>query len=279
MNLENNSVVTSGSTVTTKGVLNFEGIGKIIAVIQNEEENKKDKKTKPGRELYVCDNKQAKEVRHPETQVELGDGVKYQLAINKETERMIGYIVGASGSGKSHFAKQFITQYHKAYPSRPVYIISALTEDPTLDSLKYLQRIKLTDDFVNDDLSSADFQDSLLVLDDIDTLSKKAIRNKVNQLKDDVLSCGRHFNTSLLLTAHQPCRGAETKLILNESHFFTIFPLGLQGRAKSYLLETYLGLSKDQIQKLKNIDSRAITFIKGYPQVVLAEKIAYILAD
>ena len=81
------------------------------------------------------------------------------------------------------------------------------------------------------------------------------------------------------MTAHQPCRGSETKLILNESHFFTIFPLGLQGRAKSYLLEAYLGLSKNQIKKINDIDSRAITFIKNYPQVILSERDAYILTD
>lgn len=263
-----------------KGCLNFEGVGKLVAVIKDETESKKEKKKHtPHQELYVCDNKQAKELRHPETSVNLSDGYRFQLGINKETERMIGYIVGASGSGKSYFAKQFINEYHKAYPSRPIYVISALSEDPTLDSIKCLKRIKLTDAFVNDDLSSADFQDSLLIMDDTDTISQKKVRNKVNQIRDDVLSCGRHFNTSLLVTAHQPCRGNETKLILNESHFFTIFPLGLQGRAKSYLLETYLGLSKEQIHKLKQIDSRAITFVKNYPQVVLSEKTAYILTD
>lgn len=263
-----------------KGCLNFEGVGKIVAIIKDETEgSKKEKKSRPSQELYVCDNKQAKELRHPETSVNLSDGYRFQLGINRETERMIGYIVGASGSGKSYFAKQFINEYHKAYPSRPIYVISALSEDPTLDSIKCLKRIKLTPEFVNDELSSADFQDSLLIMDDTDTISQKKVRNKVNQIRDDVLSCGRHFNTSLLVTAHQPCRGNETKLILNESHFFTIFPLGLQGRAKSYLLETYLGLSKEQIHRLKQIDSRAITFVKNYPQVVLAEKTAYILTD
>lgn len=269
----------SETETMAKGCLNFEGIGKLIAVIKDETEGKKNKKHNPAQDLYVCDNKESKELRYPETQINLSDGFRFQLGINKKTERMIGYIVGASGSGKSHFCKQFILEYHKAYPSRPIYIISALSEDPTLDSLKCIQRIKLTDDFVNDELSSADFQDSLLIMDDTDTLSNKKIRNKVNQIRDDVLSCGRHFNTSLLVTAHQPCRGNETKLILNESHFFTIFPLGLQGRAKSYLLEAYLGLSKIQINKLKKIDSRAITFVKNYPQVVLAEKTAYILTD
>ena len=35
----------------------------------------------------------------------------------------------------------------------------------------------------------------------------------------------------------------------------------------------------NQLRKLKDIDSRSICFIKGYPQVVLAERNAYILTD
>lgn len=264
----------------TKGCLNFEGVGKIIAVIKTDSEKKESKKSRPNQELYVCDNREAKDIRYSaETSITIPDGYRFQLAINKDTERMIGYIVGSSGCGKSYFCKQFIKEYHKAYPSRPIYIISALSEDPTLDSLKYIQRIKLTDSFVDDAITASDFENSLLILDDTDTISQKKIRTKVNALRDDILSTGRHFNVSLLVTAHQPCRGAETKLILNESHFFTIFLLGLQGRAKSYLLESYLGLSKNQIKQMNSIDSRAITIIKNYPKVILAERDAYILTD
>lgn len=263
-----------------KGCLNFEGVGKIIAILKDDHDRKDGKKNRPNQELYVCDNREANEIRFSaQTSISLPPGYHFQLAINKDIERMIGYIVGASGSGKSYFCKQFISEYHKAYPTRPVYIISALAEDPTLDSLKYIQRIKLTDSFVEDTITASDFQDSLLVLDDTDTISQKKVRNKVNQIRDDCLSTGRHFNVSLLVTAHQPCRGAETKLILNESHFFTIFLMGLQGRAKSYLLESYLGLNKKQIKKLNDIDSRAVTIIKNYPQVILAERNAYILTD
>jgi hypothetical protein len=262
----------------SKGALNFETTGKIIAVIKNDGEKEGKKKSRQ-QELFVCDNKQAKELRYPETEVTLDEGYRFQLAVNKDTERQIGYICGASGSGKSHFCKQFVMEYHKAYPSRQIYIISALTEDTTLDSIKCLKRIKLTEEFLEDDLKSIDFQDALVLLDDTDTISNRKMRTKVNQIRDDILSTGRHYNVSCLVTTHTPCNGFETKLILNEAHFITVFPSGLGGRAKAYLLETYLGLDKAQIRRLKNIDSRAITFIKGYPQVVLAERNAYILRD
>ena len=266
-----------------KGVLNFEQIGKIIAVIKDSSsETKKSKKVKakhstPNEELYVCDNKQAKEVRHPEEIVVLDDDHHFQLAINQDTERQIGYVVGASGSGKSYFVKQFAMEYHRVYPSRPIFIISALSEDSTLDSLKCLQRIKLSESFIEEDFKAVDFENSLMILDDTDTITNKKILQKVNQIRDDILQCGRHNNVSCLITSHTACNGIQTRLCLNESHFITFFPSGLGGRALKYLLENYLGFDKQQIKRVKSIDSRAITIIKGFPQVILAERECYLL--
>lgn len=263
----------------SKGCLNFEGVGKIIAVIKDEREPKKEtKKNRPNQELYVCDNKDAKDIRYSaETSIRLPEGYRFQYSVDRDIERQIVYIAGSSGSGKSHWCRQFIAEYHKAYPSRPVYIISALTEDTTLDKLKYIQRVKLTPELLEDELKSCDFADSLVVLDDCDTIANRKIRKKVLEIQSDLLSTGRHYNVSVLVTTHTPCSGLESKLILNECHACVIFPSGLGGRAKSYLLEAYLGLDKRQIKKLNDIDSRSICFIKGYPQVVLAEQDAYIL--
>jgi len=223
-----------------KGCLNFEQVGKIVAIIKDETEgSKKEKKSKPSQELYVCDNKKAKEVRHPETEIQLG-------------------------SGKSHWCRQFIGEYHKAYPSRPVYMLSALTEDTTLDKLSCIKRIKLSPEFLEDELKSADFADSLMIFDDCDTIANRKLRKKVLEIQSDILSTGRHYNVSCLVTTHTPCAGLDSKLILNECHSCVIFPAGLGGRAKSYLLETYLGLDKLQIRKLKDIESRSICFIKGF---------------
>ena len=223
----------------SKGALYFEQIGKIVAIIKDSSEIKskkgKAKQSTSNDQIYVCDNKQAKEVRHPEENITLDDEHHFQLAINKETERPIGYGVAASGSGKSYFVKQFALEYHKVYPSRPIFIISALNEDTTLDSLKCLQRIKLTESFIEEDFKAVDFENSLMILDDTDTITNKKILQKVNQIRDDILQCGRHNNVSCLITSHTACNGIQTRLCLNESHFITFFPSGLGGRALKYL--------------------------------------------
>ena len=265
-----------------KGVLNFEEIGKIIAVIKDEGDDKKKKsKSNSGRNLYVADNKTATNegVRYPEYDIELPSNQRFQYCVDKNIERQIVYIAGASGSGKSYWCKQFLAEYHKVYPSRSIYMFSALDSDITLDSLKYMERVKISDELLNEDFKSEDFADSLCIFDDCDALSNKKLRKKILEIQNTILTTGRHYNVSCLINTHTPCAGFDTKLILNECHACVIFPAGLGGRAKSYLLETYLGLDKLQIKKLKNIDSRSICFIKGYPQVVLAERNAYILTD
>ena len=65
--------------------------------------------------------------------------------------------------------------------------------------------------------------------------------------------------------------------MLNETNSITMFPSGLGGRSLKYLLDQYLGLDKQQIKKLKNLKSRWVSVVKGFPMIVLSEKEAYIL--
>ena len=261
----------------SKGVLNTEGVGKIIAVIK--EKDVKKKKHHPSQEVFVCDNKEAKELRHPETEIHLQDEYKFQVAVNKNIERQIGYVCGQSGAGKSYFCKQFMEEYHTAFPSRNVFIVSSLADDPTLDVLKYIKRIKLTEEFIEDPIKCTDIEESLILFDDTDCISLRQMRDAVNSLRDSVLQTGRHFKISCLITSHNATNGNWTKLILSECHFVTIFLQGLGGRSVKYLLENYLGLDKYQIKKIKQIESRAITILKTYPTTVVADHVCYVLKD
>ena len=102
---------------------------------------------------------------------------------------------------------------------------------------------------------------------------------KINGILNSLLETGRHFNASVIYTSHLPCAGNDTKRILNEAHSITIFPNGLGGRSLKYLLDSYLGLDKEQIKRVKKTDSRWVTIVKSYPMVVLTEKEAYTLSS
>ena len=81
-----------------------------------------------------------------------------------------------------------------------------------------------------------------------------------------------HFNVSVFFTTHNPTNGAETKILLSEAHVITVFPKSTGNRALKYLLDSYLGLDKDQINKIKKMKSRAVSVLRTYPMVILGEK-------
>lgn len=202
---------------------------------------------------------------------------KIQHIPNKKSERQILYITGASGSGKSYYTKHYCDEYRKMFPKNPIYLISSINEDSSIDKVKGMKRIKLSNELLTTDLKADDFKDSLIIFDDTDCITNKIMRAKVNGILNMLLETGRHTNTSVIYTSHLATAGLDTKRILNEAHSITIFPHSLGGRSLKYLLENYFGLDRHQIKKIKTLPSRWVTLIKSFPMVVLSEKDAYVL--
>jgi len=197
---------------------------------------------------------------------------QFQQIPDKNTERSILYITAPSGSGKSYYTREYISQYHKMYPKRDVFIFSSLEDDPTLDKLKYIKRIKIKQQpFLTTDLSAVDFKDALCVFDDCDCLTDKLIKKQVFNVLNSILETGRHFNISVVYTSHSACAGIETKKILNECHSITIFPKTAGNRILKYLLDSYFGFNKEEIANIKKIKTRWVTITKTFPQVIFTE--------
>ena len=247
--------------------LNFENQGVPLAYIKNS----KSKKTPV---ISVCEK--IEEVRKPFNEFNLNEETaeQYQLIPNMEKEREVVYITGQSGSGKSWFCKSFCDEYKRAYPKREIYLFSSLKGDlGSIDQIKGgVKRIKLEKDLLTEDITAEDFKNSMVIFDDVDCLTDKAMKNKVQAILNSILETGRHFNVSCCYTSHLPCKGNETKTILNEAHHIVFFPSTLGGRSLKYLLDSYLGLDKQQIRKIKKLKSRWVCISKTFPQVCLSEK-------
>ena len=123
-----------------------------------------------------------------------------------------------------------------------------------------------------------DFKDSLVIFDDIDAETNKLKKAKIYGILNIILNTGRHEKVSAIFTSHLSCAGNETKLILSEAHSITIFPKNAGNRSLKYLLDSYFGLDKHQINYIKNVkDSRWVTIVKTYPSVLISEKEAIVL--
>ena len=248
--------------------MNYESNGELIARVNG---------TK--KKLHVsCDN--CDDTTHKE--IKLQTGQSFQMIPNPDKERQILYICGASGSGKSFFAKQYCEEYTKLNKKNPIYLFSSLPEDDSVDCIKNLKRVNIRDvDFVDEELDINDFKDSMIIFDDCDCISNKQVRAKIQSIAEMCLETGRHKSISIIFTSHTACNGHQTKKILNEAHTVTLFLRSLGGKALSYLLESYFGLNKKQMKRIKSMkgDGRALTITKTYPQIAFSEKRAILLHD
>ena len=255
--------------------INLESKGIPVAIIINKNEPKD--KTKKGAKsnipiVSIADSKEG--IARPSSELSLrdNDDLIFQPIPNPEAERQILYITGSSGSGKSYFTRKYCNEFVKLFPKRSIYLFSSISEDDSIDSIKGLKRIKLTPEFLDEDFTIEDFRDTLTIFDDTDVIPDKKTRNKVNSILQLILQTGRHTNTYCIYTSHLACAGNDTKHILNEAHSVTFFPATAGGRTLKYLLESYMGLDKEQIQKVKRLQSRWVTVCKTYPKCILSEK-------
>jgi len=249
--------------------LNLENQGNLIAKVMK---NEKDTNMK----LYVTDKENT--VRNGGNSFECKPDESLQIVPNNKTERQCLYVCGQSGSGKSYFTTNYVKEYKKMFPKRNVYVISSIAEDKSIDSLKPKRINVLHPEFMFDEFTAEDFKDSLVIADDVDVFPTK-IKKKVLTIINSILQIGRHFNVSLCFTTHNPCAGNETKILLAEAHIITVFPKTTGNRALKYLLDSYLGMDKSQIAKLKKLKSRAVSVIRGYPQVVLGDQEAFLMHE
>jgi hypothetical protein len=212
-------------------------------------------------------------------ELKLDEGSFQQIANIDDEQTDILYIVAPQGAGKSTYTRKFTEQYHKQNPKNPVYLFSRKISDPAFDDLKYIVRIVLDDNFLEDNdpaLKAEDFKDSLVIFDDVDVLEGE-IRDVVKSLQDELCEIGRSLHVSVVVTSHLFCEGQKSKKILNESTGIVMFLNGPNYHIKRVLKE-YLGLgNKEDMAKILSMPSRWVYISKKFPMYVMGERDLYLV--
>jgi hypothetical protein len=204
------------------------------------------------------------------------DSMFYPIPDASGKHRQVYYCAGASGSGKSYMARMLAEAYMKMYPKREVYLVSKLQEDDTLDNTKPRPPERISyESFVADPPKVEEFEDSMVIFDDYDTITGKE-GEAVQTLIEDIAITGRHTNTTLLCLSHYLSNYKKTRLILNEASHFILYPQATSAHALRYLLQTHVGMEKADIQNLKRL-GRWVLIHKNYPQFILSKNKAKIL--
>jgi energy-coupling factor transporter ATP-binding protein EcfA2 len=249
--------------------INFDKVGRPLAKIEGG--------TLAGKLVSVAPSEEEGQKRTYK-HVELPEGSKFQLVPNTTKEREIIYITGPSGSGKSTFTSNYIKEYKKKFKNGDIFLFSALSEDEVLDKHN-VKRIKLSAALITDKLTSADFENALVIFDDIDVISDKKIREAVIATLNSVLEVGRHFKTYCIITNHLPTAGKDTRRVLNEAHEIVYFPHSGSMKGINYLLKEYIGFDNKEIKAIKKLKSRWCCIFKNYPQLAMTERNLWLLAD
>ena len=215
------------------------------------------------------------------------------LPDTREDKRDVFYIAGASGSGKSFITRQIVNNYAKLYPKRKIYIISRLDEDSTLDGIKSKQIVKLDiADLAENgfDVNNPLFYKSCFIFDDVDDLPKKEENEAVQDCLNAIAIMGRqHMKKkdedgketgqgciSCFFLSHYITNRHKTRIILNEAKNYVLYPQNTATNQLRYILNTYLGMTRDDIRSLKK-KGRWVCVGKNYPQHIISQYEAEIL--
>jgi len=212
------------------------------------------------------------------TEVEIPPDSLFQLIPNPNPrQRDVYYVAGPSGSGKSHIAKGVAEAYRKLFPDREVYLVSKLAEDSTLDSMKggKPKRINIQS-LLDDPFDIEEARDSLVIVDDIDALPRDQLK-AVHTLIDDIAITGRHSNTSMLFLTHHLTNYKATRLILNETHHYIVYPQTTSKHGLQYLLRSHAGVDDAYIREMRRCGSRWVCISKGIPPLMIGQHFAKIL--
>lgn len=219
-----------------------------------------------------------------ESSTELEDGYRFQLIPRptKTSQRNTLFVAGEAGAGKSYFVREYAKQYKKKFPKNRIFLISYLDEDETLDAYKEIIRLnafqsEFLDECLNEKFVRTEFFDSLVIFDDLDSIVNKTTKSQIFGLINIMLRLGRHYGTSVAYVGHELYASPELKCILNESQTITFFPKFLSFKKLRYLLEVYFGLSKAQIERIRTIRDRSVTYIKGSDKIILSDTQCFIL--
>jgi len=207
----------------------------------------------------------------------LNSGQIVPVPMIKENQRQVIYVAGPSGSGKSTFCAAYMREFKKQFPKRKIYVFSRVQSDETIDKIKPI-RIKLNDELINDPITPEELEDSLVLFDDIDTITDNLLKESITKLRDDLLETGRHQNVYMLITSHLLMNYKQTRTIINEATMVVMFGQSGSTYHITRFLKVYGGLDKKQIEKVLKLPSRWFGLSKTFPQYIIYNSGIYLLS-
>jgi hypothetical protein len=219
------------------------------------------------------------------------------------------FITANAGAGKSYYVGQMLRQIRSKEPNRPIYIISKVDYDEAYEGInakvpddvkegspEYEELTKnniiriatkggdaieafVTDKHRTASLKIEDLKNSVVVIDDCNTVVDKGIATGIRKLMDDILETGRHHDIILMATTHMIQDYVYTRKLLSECTAITVFP-NCNWPSVVKFFKNNAGLTPNQIEKVKAVSkySRWLTYNRAsVPNYVIHEHGVFVL--
>jgi hypothetical protein len=192
----------------------------------------------------------------------------FTTARKRLSNRDIVYICSKNGGGKSYYVGEYVLSYHQMYPNDRIILLTRLDSDDTFKNLKvdkYMIHLKIHDEMLLDKFELSDFQNSLVIMDDIDSSDNcLELRKYLHRLRDDLIMNGRHYNINMLITSHDITNYRDTRTVLNECSALVLFPnMNIPYQIRR-VLKIYIGMNDKQIAEIFKLDTRWVCFNMKY---------------
>lgn len=203
---------------------------------------------------------------------------------------------GDSGAGKSYFANQFAEKFRSVYPDSPIYIISRIEKDDSIKEEKVgIDRILLNIEFLSFPFELSMIKGSLVIIDDIEGIEDmfmeygkqgeklgQLMLKKIKKIQNDIIHMGRSHDrsveengVSIFNIKHEMNDRSKTKILLNGSQSFILFPQFLNADHVLDFMKKQMGVDKELREKL--MKERWFLFNRNSPKYVMGEKFIYLL--
>ena len=233
--------------------------------------------------MRVCPSKKAKEQASTFTEFKIPNDKEEHLELSfplANGERLVMFVVGRNGCGKSTFTQKILMNYLKVYKNRKIILFSTQEFDDKLDKVfkDKINRVDLGEEFTNNPFTLDEIRNSICIFDDVDSIRDKKLKEALFKLRDDILKNGRSHtgdrneDIDIIITNHDVLGGHDTATMIRESFFYVVFPKGSTSHAINTICKKYSGLKNDQIRRIIDNPQRYVIIHNTHPGYVLTEK-------
>ena len=163
-----------------------------------------------------------------------------------------------------------------------VYLFSSVgADDPSYKPIKNLYGLRFfwvdPRDVTNDQVDINSYKEkSVLIFDDVDSISNKQVRNKIVQFRENLLEIARHRSLVVISTAHLFHNRKATQKLRNSSAYYILYPRN-SPKPIDDVLDTQMNMGRhermDLIKKLKREGRANFIHVDSPPYIINTKRV------